>query len=272
MVAAMRQSRFEGTVRYLWAKGWKLLLMGAATMFGLELLLYTLPALGVSTAEQGVSTMFWYVSVCALILMYRAANVDARFLITRATPRPSVYAGVVLEILALSALGALLAAGITLVETGFVSAMSSLAPDRYAVSMWDLFGQAHATASDEVAAFLGPYTVRFFFSTAEYCCFYYLYFCLLRRWKVQTLAVTIGVPVLMVVLLIVPFVNGLFDQIAQMSEQELWQSMPVLMNLLRLIERAARFMIDRWPTIRALAAVACLALSYPVMAGTPQPK
>ena len=110
MVTAMRQSRFEGTARYLWAKGWKLLLPGAVAIFVMELLIYLMPALGLGTAEQGVSTVFWYVSVCALILMYRAANVDARFLITRLTPRPSVYAGVVLEILTFTALGVLLAA------------------------------------------------------------------------------------------------------------------------------------------------------------------
>lgn len=272
MVSAMRQSRFEGTARYLWAKGWKLLLPGAVAIFVMELLIYLMPALGLGTAEQGVSTVFWYVSVCALILMYRAANVDARFLITRLTPRPSVYAGVVLEILTFTALGVLLAAAVTLAETGLVAALSGLAPGRYSVSMWDLLGQARATATGEVAGFLVPYTGRFFLSTVEYCCFYYLYFCLLRRWKVQTLAVTIGVPVLMVVLVVVPAVNGFFDQIASMSEQELWQSMPVLMNLLRFMEEAVRFMIERWPVIRAVAAVACLALSYPVMAGTPQPK
>lgn len=273
MESALKMSRFEGTLRYLWKKGWQLMLSVAGVVLLMEIAVYVLSVFVDGDIDLGgVSAMFSCSSVVMLMLMYRAANIDARFLITRATPRLSVYGGVIAEILLISALGVVLGALMTMLDAALVSLMANIAPQRYSINMWSMYSTMRATTFGGATAMAWQNAWNAWTSTIQWCCFYYFYFCLLRRWKIQTLAVTIGVPVALFALMIVPAVTGFFDQLERLNEQEMWQLMPQFMELMRFMERAMQFVSEQWPVIRAVGAVACLALSYPVMAGTPQPK
>ncbi|WP_102413080.1 hypothetical protein [Beduinella massiliensis] len=273
MESALKRSRFEGTLRYLWKKGWQLILVTAGVVLLMEIAVYVLAVFVEGNVNlTSVSTMFSATGVIMFILMHRAANTDARFLITRATPRLSVYGGVIAEILVISALGVIVSALLTMLDAAVVTLMAQGNPARYGISMWTMYTTARATTLGSVTQMVWQNAWYTYTSMIQWCCFYYLYFCLLRRWKVQTIAVTIGVPVACFLLMIVPAVNGFFDQISRLGEQEMWELMPQFMSIVRFMEDAATFIMKRWPTIRAISAVCCLALSYPVMAGTPQPK
>ena len=91
MESALKRSRFEGTLRYLWKKGWQLILVTAGVVLLMEIAVYVLAVFVEGNVNlTSVSTMFSATGVIMFILMHRAANTDARFLITRATPRLSV--------------------------------------------------------------------------------------------------------------------------------------------------------------------------------------
>lgn len=273
MESALKRSRFEGTLRYLWKKGWQLMLITASVVLLMEVAVYVLAVfVDGSVNLSSVSTMFSATGVIMFILMHRAANTDARFLLTRATPRLSVYGGVIAEILVLSALGVIVSALLTMLDAGVVTFMAQGNPERYGISMWTMYTTTRATTFGAVTQMAWENAWYTYTSMIQWCCFYYLYFCLLRRWKVQTIAVTIGVPVACLLIVVVPAVNGFFEQLDNLSEQEMWQLMPQFMSILRFMEDAVTFIVNRWPTIRAISAVCCLAISYPVMAGTPQPK
>lgn len=50
MESALKRSRFEGTLRYLWKKGWQLILVTAGVVLLMEIAVYVLAVLWKETS------------------------------------------------------------------------------------------------------------------------------------------------------------------------------------------------------------------------------
>lgn len=264
-----KRSRLAGAMRYhsIWLGklvGWVLI-----ALLGVQVLTLLMAALGVGKMRaSGVSSDFATTLVLALVCAVMMANNRTRFLLRFGTPRLSVWLSSLLALFAgmvVFLLGTLL---ISLLSAGAVLALSGVMPDRFALA-------SYYSSLPTGGALLG-YTLREtliqlpnqLLWTLEWVSLSYLLGVCLRRKKGVTLAVVIGVPFALFMLMLVPAINETIAALENGSQSNL---MFMGLQWVQWLSKAANFVRMQWQWIQLGAAVAALPLSYLCMRGTAQP-
>lgn len=280
--STLKLSRLQGVLRYFTGKSVVVALtvfvvMCVGTLIGMAMAAFA----GIENPLNGVSGMYSANSIVLIVLCATAAKSETRFLAIAPTPRWSIYLGILWKITCYALVGTLLAALHTFFEVFAAQTATAMGLVNMPVEVYDwndlwgsitrMQGMDIATSMGDVAKMILPAIPGQVVNMVIGMGAWYLYMCLFTRWKMPTLAVTIGVPVLLVTMVIVPFAMGWMDKIMSMSQNDLQQMMPVVFELLRLVENVGKWMYERWPIVRTTLGVVCWLLAYPVMRGTPQP-
>lgn len=236
---------------------------------------------GEAVGNLGLSFLYSANSVVLIILCAYAAYGETRYLAILPTPRYSIYLGVIEKIVLFSVAASATAALHTLFDVLIAQALNSVGLARipiiiYSVDLSSVFsvGETSVRTAEtfgQIAQLALHKSADAAIRMIELGGVWYLYLCLLRRWKGATLAVTIGAPILLVMLLITPALTGWIDRFAAMSEAEIMQAMPLIYDIVKFAEKVIDWMAEKWPWVRAIAGIVCYAIAYPVMRGTPQP-
>ena len=264
-----KRSRLPGAMRYhmVWLgrlTGWVLLALLLGNVLVLGLGFAGADNVSVSDASASLSMAIALALCCALI----AAGSRTRFLIRFGTPRLSVWLSNVLALMAGMALFLLGTLALNALSAAGVWALSKALPDRYALVSY----HGAAPAGDALLGWLLAHGLcalpKQLMWLCEWTAIFYLLGCCLRRNKVVTLMVVIGVPLALAMLLLVPAVN---ETIAALETASEGQIMMMGLKWVQWLSKAARFIANQWQWIQLGAAVASLPLSYLCMRGTPQP-
>jgi len=104
--------------------------------------------------------------------------------------------------------------------------------------------------------------------TLEWTAIFYLYGCVLRRFRALTISFSIGIPLLFVILMLIPAVREALRVVGGNN-----QSQMVLLGLqwLQFLQEIVRFVEKNWNAIQLTAGIVSLPLSYVMMRGTKQP-
>lgn len=285
-ISTLKASRLGGVLRYF---SQKTLLTCAtlaacaliATLISYGYILFAVSRGSTVFASPGMSFLFSCNGIVLIILCAYAVFSETRYLAIAPTPRYVIYIGILWKIVLFAVISSAVAALHTMLDVLIAQGMNNAGIANIAINVYDfeLYDEitsggsiVHAaTTFGEVAQMAVRKALRSALSMIEWSGVWYLYICLLRRWKAATLLVTIGTPILMVMLLVMPMLTGWMDRIASMSEAEIMQAMPLLYDLARTAEKVITFLVEKWPAVRAAIGVGCYALAYPVMRSTPQP-
>lgn len=285
-ISTLKASRLGGVIRYF---SQKTLITCAtlaicaliATLISYAFILFSVSRGSAVFASPGMSFLFSCNGVVMIVLCVYAAFSETRYLAIAPTPRYVIYIGILWKIVLFAVISSAAAALHTMLDVLIAQGMNNAGIADIAINVYDfeLYDEiasggsiVHAATSfGEVAQMATRKALRSALSMIEWSGVWYLYICLLRRWKAPTLLVTIGTPILLVMLLVMPMLTGWMDRIASMSEAEIMQAMPLLYDLARTAEKVITFLVEKWPAVRAVIGVGCYALAYPVMRSTPQP-
>ncbi|HPJ03424.1 MAG TPA: hypothetical protein PKU80_11335 [Candidatus Limiplasma sp.] len=260
MAEWVKTSRFAGVLRYHYKNigrlvAWALIIVLAAQMLAL---LAPMVFRGFYSFD-GIRGSFEIVFFAAFIVGIITAGRGSRFLIRFGTPRTSVWLGSVLgQLLGMVAL--LIATFlINMLIAGLLFPLSSVSPVHYGMSA-SLFSAALTHGLNDLPGLL--------LYTLEWTSIFYLYGCMLRRFKVLTISVSIGVPLMFVILMLIPAVREALSVVQGDNQGQM-----VLLGLqwLQWLQDVIRFVEEHWETLQLATAIACLPLSYIVMRGTKQP-
>ncbi len=253
-------SRFAGVLRYHYKNigkrvVWALLIVLIAQ--GLSLLAPLL--FGGLYHFDGIRGNFEFVFFAAFVVGISTAGRATRFLLRFGTSRTSVWLGNVLG--QLLAMVSLLVATflINMLLAGLLFLLSNASPAHYSMS-GKLFHTALTYGLKDLPGLL--------LYTLEWTSIFYLYGCMLRRFKVLTISVSIGVPLLFVILMLIPTVR---EALAVVQGDNQGQLILLGLQWLQWLQDLIRFIEEHWETLQLLTAVVCLPLSYIVMRGTKQP-
>lgn len=268
--------RCKGIFRYHFLSLGKVVLWVLAILLGSQLLATLLPLLfqsnfqGSHFSSTGVSSDVGTVILLALICGNIVAGRSTRFLLRFGTSRFSVWLCNVLSLIA--AMFALLIGCLLLsILSGYVTLwLSNAYPSIFSLQQYTadgiIRGEAALSASLQQTFTNLP---KHFLWVAEWVCLFYLLGCCMRRSRGWTLAVIIGVPLALLLLMVVPAVRETVDTVRYAnSDNEL---MILGMQWLQWFSKAARFIAEQWQWIQLGAAVASLPLSYLCMRTTKQP-
>ncbi len=263
-------ARAKGIFRYHLSTLGKLVLWVLAVLAGTQLLAFIMPLFfpRMEYASSGVSSSLGTVLLVALVCAGIVAGKSSRFLLRFGTSRFSVWLCNILSLLAAMLLLLLGTFLISYISSAALLAMSRLSPsyllEGYTAS-GVLRGEPLFALSLSQALKSLPENILY---VAEYVCLYYLLACCYRRSKGWTLTVLIGVPLVFILLLLVPAVQNAIDTVMYGQEKE---QMLLLVQVIQWVQKAAQFLIDKWPTVQLMAALVSLPLSYLCMRDTKQP-
>ena len=267
------QARQLGAMYFLWKQALRLIITGflvvlCVTMLG-NIIALIMP---ISNIEIRTYSVMQHVSVILMIvLMEKMAEKYTQFLVTRATPRKTVFVSIVCTLLCATLLCAFLNEALTLLDASIAEMVRKVDPSKANINIIVGMNAMCLTSASEIALYAPKHLFNQFLSLSQWACIFYFYMTLLRRWRKVTLIISIGLPVLYFMLMLIPLLTGWYDQLLNMGESAL-KIMPFTTNVLQGLKQFAVFLIEQWPWVRMGMAVVCLALSYPVMAYTPQPK
>ena len=260
-------SRFGGCMRFHRVKKLKLAL-------GLVLLMLAVQAL-----ELGMAFMGWtdfrltaqmpdlpFAMALVFCLALRTAKQDTTFLLRFGTPRTSVWLSNVLSLMVYGIVYLLLSAVVNLLVGAAAIALEPhcsgiFVPDRYQMPVLEYLTSQLGTMAEALPSYL--------LWLVEYTCIFYLLACCLRRWKVATIIVLVGVPALLFTLLLLPTLQTVVDAVESGSQSEL---MVLFFRFMGWLEKALDFTVENWKWIQGGVAFVSLVLSYLVMRGTRQPE
>lgn len=263
-----QNARMPGIFRYHWKALGKVVLWVWAILLASQLVALIFPLLTrtsypYSGTAADIGTTLFLSLVCSLF----TANKSTRFFLRFGTPRFSVWLGNLLSLfigMIVFLVGTLLMN--TLVSLLVVSLGQSM-PDKfhsiYYYAQNDIAGLFQQTLSASLASL-----PKYILYTVEWTCLFYLLACCMRRNRVLTLVVIIGVPTLLMILTLIPAVRQAVSAFESSNEQQMTllgvQWMIYLRDFATFVER-------EWPTIQLIAAGVSLPLSYLCMRNTAQP-
>lgn len=212
--------------------------------------------------ESNIGVVTGMMLVCACL----AAGKRTQFLLRFGTPRWSVWlsnvvclvVGMLAFLLLTLGVSALLGYVVLALENAGVPGM--LVRSYYANG---LSGAALLTDSLQNAFKNLPGQLAY---VAQWTCLCYLFGCCLRRHRAITLAVVLGVPAALFMLLLMPTVGEALSALESSAALS-----PAMFRFLLWVSDAVSFIDKQWPQIQLGLALASLPLSYLCMRGTPQP-
>jgi hypothetical protein len=255
-----RQSRFAGVLRYHWKNIGRILTWGLFIVLTVQILSLLTPLLnGSRYMFDGIRGNFEIVVFAALIMGILTAGLSSRFLIRLGTPRTSVWLGNVLGLfLGLCAL--LLATFLLNMLLGaLLFPLSNARPDLYGMSA-SLYQTSLTHGLKDLPTLL--------LYTLEWTSIFYLYGCMMRRFKALTISVSIAVPLMFTILMLIPTVR---EGLRVLNGDDQGQIMILGLQWLQWLQSFLRFIETNWESIQLTAGIVSLPLSYLVMRGTKQP-
>ena len=258
-------SRFGGAMRYHFLRKRRLVLflalvMAAALAVDLALAFFGSYTTRIMPVSADLAVALLLIFCCS----FPAAKHESTFLMRFGTPRTSVWlsnilslflmgtAFLVLSVLINAAGGA---AGLLLADAskGIEVTQPVTVPEYLLTGLMDALTQL-------------PMQLLWL---AEYTAIFYFVACCLRRWRIPTILVLVGVPALLFTTLLLP----VFDEVgAALAGGEQNQLVALLLRFMAWLSKAADFIAEHWQTIQGVAAGAALVLGYFVMRGTRQPE
>lgn len=259
-------SRFGGAMRYHWIRNKRVVLLLALMMLAVGLLELAFGALGWADSRVlPLAADFAFALAVIFFCAFPTAKHETTFLLRFGTPRTSVWLSNVLS-LVLTGIGYLIVSVIVNAVIGCVGLLLS--------------GSFAGVVAPEGLGNIGDYLLKGIVEVGrempmqllwllEYTAIFYLLACCMRRWKAATIAVMVGVPVILFSLLLVPALNDVSAALESGAESQL---MVMVVKLLAWLEKAAEFIATNWQWIQGGTAFVCLVLSFFVMRGTRQPE
>lgn len=262
-------SRFGGVMRYHGMRMGRVVLWVLAIMLAAQVLSFTMAIGGLGGYEStGVAANLGLTMLAALVCACVAADGGTRFLLRFGTPRTSVWLGSVLSLMAWMLALLLGTLALSLLVNGLVVLLNSAFPQSFSlISYYDrtlTTGQVFKTTLLNALGALPEYALW----TLEWSCLFYLLGCCLRRSKGITIAVIVGVPLILFITMLIPAVQQTIAAVESASEGEI---MVMGLQWFQWLSKAAQWVESQWPWIQLGAALVSLPLSYLCMRGTPQP-
>ncbi len=262
----LRLSRFGGAMRFHWIKKSKIaltlalvMLVVAAVEMGLALLDVDSYRLGTQMPDLPFALAL--VFCCAIA----TAGKESTFLLRFGTPRTSVWLSNVLSLFLVGAGYLLLSVVVNAIVGTAALALAGSCSDIHIPARYDLpiFQYQVLMLRDAVEAM--PWYLLWLL---EYTCIFYLLGCCLRRWKVATILVLVGVPALLFSMLLLPMLEDAFAALENGGESQL---MVMVIQNIDWDDKIGRFIEENWQWVQGGVALVSLVLSYLVMRGTRQP-
>ena len=260
MAEWIADSRLNGVLRYNYKIIGRLVLWGLLIVLGVQLLSLLIPVFAGGTFSfDGIRGNFEIVFFAAFIAGVITAGRSSRFLLRFGTSRTSVWIGNIAGML-VGMVGLLLATFLLNLLIGAVLfPLTSIAPQHYGISATQFQYEFNNGLKDLPELLL---------YTLEWSAIFYLYGCLLRRFRAVTISFSIGVPLLFVILMLIPAVR---EGLAVLHGDSEGQMILLGLKWLQFLQNLLRFIEEHWETIQLTAAIVSLPLSYLVMRGTKQP-
>lgn len=260
MAEWLKTSRFAGVLRYHYKNIGRLVVWGLLIIVAVQILSLMTPIVtGDRFSFDGIRGNFEIVFFSALVIGILTAGRGTRFLLRFGTPRTSVWLGSELGLLL--GLVAMLAATflINMLVGAVLFPLSSLKPETYSMSA-SLYQTSLTHGLNDM-----PNLLLF---TVEWTSIFYLYGCMLRRFRALTISFSIGVPLLFTILMLIPAVR---DGLRVLNGSDQGQVMLLGLQWLQWLQDLMRFIEEHWDSIQLTTAIVSLPLSYLVMRGTKQP-
>lgn len=260
-----RLSRFGGALRYQWLRRRRLAVFLLAVMAAVQIVDLGLAFLGVlETTVTPVQSDFSVALLLIFCCSFPVAKSETTFLLRFGTPRTSVWLSNLLSLF--------LTGAVYLVLSALLNAVFAVPGV--------LLAQAGKNVTMAVPAPLGEYLLGGLLSALkelpmqllwilEYAAIFYFVACCLRRWKIPTILVLVGVPALLFTLLLLPAINEASAMLESGGQNEL---VALMLKFISWLQKVAKFVGENWQTIQGVAGGVTLVLGYLVMRGTRQPE
>lgn len=260
MAEWVRASRLRGVLRYHWKRLGGLILWTLIIVLGVQLLSLLMPFVSTEAYPfEGIRGNLEIVIMAALVAGLITAGRSSRFLLRFGTSRTAVWIGNELGLFA-GMVGLLLGTFVLNMLVGaLLFPLAHVLPDDYAIT-----GSQYAAELREGLQNL-PSQLLY---ALEWTSIFYFYACMMRRYKAFTLSLTIGVPLLFIILMLIPAVR---EAVSVVESDNQGQIMLLGLRWMQILQNVLRFLDEHWDAVQLTAGVACLPLSYLVMRGTKQP-
>lgn len=260
MAEWVRDSRLNGVLRYHLKTIGRIVIWALLIVLVTQLLSLLTPLMtGHAYPFDGIRANFEIVFFAALVTGIVTAGRSSKFLLRFGTSRTAVWLGNELGLLA-GMVGLLLA---TLVVNMAVAAL--LFP---LASMFPPYFSMNATLyrAELVEGIKGLPDLLLY--TVEWTAMLYFYACMLRRYKALTISLSVGIPLMFVIMMLIPAVR---EALTVINSENQGQLMLLGMKWLQIINDILRFIENNWDALQLAGGIASLPLSYLVMRGTKQP-
>ena len=260
MAEWVRESRLSGVLRYQYKTVGRLAVWALLIVLGVQVLSLLIPVFGGSVYNfDGIRANFELVFFASLIAGIVAAGRSSSFLLRFGTSRTSVWLGSLLGLL--GGMVALLLATflLNLLVGALQFPLSGLSPEKFTMT-GDRFGTELSNGLKDLPNYL--------LYTLEWTAIFYLYGCVLRRFRVLTISLSIGGPLLLVILMLIPAVR---EAVRVVGGNDQGQMVLLGLQWLQFLQDIIRFVQKNWETLQMIAGVVSLPVSYLIMRGTKQP-
>ena len=260
MAEWIKNARVPGVIRYQYKTIARLLAWALLIVLAGQVLTLLLPFLRHDAyLFDGIRGNFEIVFFAAFIVGILTAGRSSRFLLRFGTPRTSVWLGSELGLI-FGMVGLLLATFVlNMGIAALLFPLSSLAPQQYSMNA-SLFQTALSHGLGDLPELL--------LYTLEWTCIFYLYGCMLRRFRVLTISISIGIPLMFVILMLIPTVR---DVLSVARGENQGQMLQKGLEWLLWLRDFLHFVDEHWDSIQLTAGIASIPLSYLVMRSTKQP-
>jgi hypothetical protein len=260
MAEWLKVSRLKGVLRYHYQTIGNIATWAIGIVLGVQVISLLIPLLNGGMFQfDGIRANFEIVFFAALVTAIITAGRSSRFLIRFGTARTPVWLGNVLGLFA--GMVFLLAATflLNLAIGGLLFPLTALSPLHFDMTP-KLFALELQNGLKDLPGYL--------LYTLEWSSIFYLYACLLRRFRVLTISLSIGIPLLFVILMFIPAVR---EGLATLRGNNQGDILMLGLRWVQIVQDVILFVEKHWETLQLIAGVVSLPLSYAVMRGTKQP-
>lgn len=260
MAEWIRDSRLYGVLRYQYKSVGRLIVLALLIVLGVQILsLLTPVVIGDPYPFDGIRGNFEVVFFAAFVVGIITAGRSTRFLLRFGTARTSVWIGSELGLLCGMVALLLATFAMNMLIAAVLLPLSKALPGGYTMDAF-MYRSELAKGLNNLPDLL--------LYTLEWTSIFYLYGCMLRRFRAFTISVSIAVPLMFVILMLIPAVR---EGLAVINGDNQGQILLLGMKWLQILNDILRFIEEHWSSIQLTAGLVSLPLSYLVMRGTKQP-
>lgn len=264
-----QSARCPGLLRYHVRTTGRDILIVLAAYIGVSIVSLIFPFIfGQRYVSNGISGSDGWAGIVQLVMAITVAGSRTRFALRFGTPRLSVWLCNMISLFAL-VLGFQLATKlINILIALAVCGLSGAYPALFSFAAYYQDGLTGMALFNESLSELLKNIPMSALELLAWTGIFYLLGCCLRKHKLITLLIVIGIPALLMILMVVPAIN---QGVSAYQSGDQGVVMKMLLELYQLIVNVGRWVYDNYVLIEMLAGVACLPLSYLVMRTTKQP-